>query len=310
MSTTTRVLAALIGLGVLAVEPSPQAAPKYSEWSTPVSLGATMNSAWDDALPTMSKDGLALYFTSNRPRGAGGYDIWVSQRADVTASWGTPMNLGPVVNTLAFEAGPALSRDGHWLFFHSTGPGGLGGFDLMASWRQHTHDDFGWQTPVNLGPVVNSPFNDAGPSYLEGDERGTAELFFGSTRPGGFGSWDIYVSELSGDGTFGPAMLVLELSSSSADQRPAISHDGLEIFFHSDRPGSQGGNDIWVSTRPTVFDAWTTPTGLDVVNTPFSETQPTVSSDGKTLIFTSNRPGGEGMTDLYVATRTKVGGKQ
>ncbi len=291
------IAAALMGLDILAVQPSPQAVAKYSGWSTPVNLGPTINSASDDALPSLSKDGLSLYFTSNRPEGVGGFDNWVSQRGDVNAPWGPPVNLGAVVNSVADDAGPALSRDGHWLLFHSTRAGGLGGFDLMASWRQHTNDDFGWQTPVNLA-VLNSAGNDVGATYFEGEEGGTAELYFGSNRQGGIGLVDIYVSHLSADGTFGPPVLVPELSSPLNDQRPAISHDGREIFFHSNRLGSVAdSNDIWVSTRPTVFDPWTTPVNVEEINTAASETQPTISSDNMTLIITSGPPGRTGLEE-------------
>jgi hypothetical protein len=81
-------------------------------------------------------------------------------------SWGEPQNLGPTINTASVETVPALSRDGHWLFFNAFNrPGGFGGFDIWASYRDNVHDDFAWQTPVNLGPGVNSPVNDVGPSY-------------------------------------------------------------------------------------------------------------------------------------------------
>jgi Tol biopolymer transport system component len=215
------------------------------------------------------------------------------------------MNVGLPVNTSVAEAAPALSRDGHWLFFHRTTL--AGDFDLMASWRQYTHDDFGWQEPVNLAPVVNSAANDAGAAYFAGDENSSPELFFGSTRFGGF---DLFVSRLSSNGTFGPATLIPELSSAAGDQRPTISHDGKEIFFHSNRSGSIAGtNDIWTSTRPTLFDPWEPPTNVSELNTAFADAQPTLSSDGDTLIFNSNRPGGFGANDLYVVTRTKLRGK-
>src|SRR5262245_29824168 len=128
----------------------------YTDWSTPVNLGPTVNSASANGGPALSKDGLSLYFYSNRPGGLGGTDIWVSQRKSGDDEWGAPQNLGPTINTAAEETAPAFSRDGHWMFFTSTGPGGFGSADIWASWRPHTHDDFGWQTPINLGAGVNS----------------------------------------------------------------------------------------------------------------------------------------------------------
>src|SRR5262249_6636817 len=144
------VLIAVVLMALLAL-----AAPKYSSWSEPVNLGAVVNSP--GALgPAISKDGLSLYFTSGRTGGFGDLDIWVSQRASPEAPWGSPMNLGQVINTANAESGPAFSGDGHWMFF--TRLGGFGGVDLWVSYREHTEDDFGWQQPVNLGTAINTPF--------------------------------------------------------------------------------------------------------------------------------------------------------
>jgi hypothetical protein len=113
------VLTAVVLVALLASYPT--AAPKYSDWSAPVNLGAVVNSPFNDQGPAISKDGLSLYFSSGRP-GFGGSDIWVSQRDSLEAPWGPPNNLnylGGVVNTTADESIPALSRDEHWLFFNS-----------------------------------------------------------------------------------------------------------------------------------------------------------------------------------------------
>jgi len=81
------------------------------------------------------------------------------------------VNLGQAINTVDQDNIPAFSRDGHWMFFNSTRPGGFGGVDLWVSYREQTNDDFGWQQPVNLGPAVNTAFNDSGANYFEDDER-------------------------------------------------------------------------------------------------------------------------------------------
>lgn len=283
------------------------AAPRFSEWSAPVNLGAPINTSSADISPAISKDGLSLYLTSNRPGGFGGFDLWVSERGSREAPWMPPVNLGALINTPGWDDDAALSRDGHWLFFVSDRPGGFGGRDIWASWRPHTHDNFGWQTPINLGSGVNSPFSDLTGTYFEDDETGTPKLFFASDRPGGPGASDIYVSELTADGTFGPATLVPELSSPSREMRPAIRHDGLEIFLWS---GAFGSEDLVVSSRPSVFDAWATPTNLGaVVNTAAREATPYLSADRRTLFFVSNRPGGEGLGDIYVTTRSRLTGE-
>jgi hypothetical protein len=86
---------------------------------------------------------------------------------------------------------------------------------------------------------------------------------------------DIYVSEQNPDGSFGAAVMVTELNTELADQAPEIRHDGLEMFIMSDRRGTKGLSDLWVSTRQTVFDLWSPPTNLgSLVNTAFNDGQP------------------------------------
>jgi hypothetical protein len=304
MTSARLALVLLVVLGIGASYPA--AAPRYSDWTTPVSLGATINSPFNDFGPATSKDGLHLYFTSDRPGGFGANDIWVSQRSSRESAWGAPINLGPVVNTPAIDAVPFLSRDEHWLFFNSNRPGGFGNNDIWVSHRTHTKDDFDWETPINLGPTLNTAFFDQGASYLANDDTGLPLLFFGSDRPGGPGFNDIYVSELLPDGTFGPAQLVPELSSPAGDFRPSVRFDGLEVIFFSSRPGI-GNTDLWVATRDSVFDLWSTPSNLGpVVNTPAQDQNPHLAPDRQTLYFASDRVGGLGQLDLYVSTRTKL----
>jgi Tol biopolymer transport system component len=252
-----------------------------------------VNTAFEDFAPHISKNGLSLYFASTRPGGFGGEDLWVSRRAKRNDPWGPPVNLGPIINTDANERSPGLSRDGHLLFFASTRPGGVGGFDIWASWRAHTHDDFGWQPPVNLGAPINTAAADIGPNYFENDDLGIPMLHFVSNRPGGPGGIDIYLSELTANGSFGPPVLVNDLSTPFGDITPSVRHDGLEIFIASNRPGTIGINDLWAPTRESVSDPWPEPVNLGpAVNSAFNETFPSVSADRQTLFFSSNRPGG------------------
>ncbi|HSE31341.1 MAG TPA: hypothetical protein VLA93_07165 [Pyrinomonadaceae bacterium] len=281
-------------------------AQNYSDWSAPVSLGPVINSASQDQQPAISKDGLSLYFASNRSGGFGGFDMYVSQRLSEEESWGTPINLGATVNTTANEGNPAFSRDEHLMFFQSDRPGGLGGVDIWVSQREHTHDNFDWQAAVNLGAGVNSAAGDQAPSYFENNETGIPQLYFASSRAGTLGGLDIFASEQLIDGSFSAPVNITELNSVGGDSRPSITHDGLEIFFQSDRAGTTGGPDLWVSTRETPVDTWSSPVNLgNTVNTTFIDNNPYVSSDGTMLVFVSDRPGGFGAQDLYVTTRTK-----
>jgi Tol biopolymer transport system component len=305
-------LAALVGS---VAAPPAAASPRWSDWSAPVWLGATVNSTGDEFGPAVSKDGRALYFASTRSGGEGGQDLWVSYRASTSGAWGPPQNLGPVINTGTTESGPALSRDGHWLFFGALSrPGGSGLFDLWASYRLHTHEDFGefgWQTPTPL-TALNTPFGENLPNYFQDEETNTAFLFFESNRPGGLGLLDIYVAVQQPDGSFGAATNVTALNSPQFERRPTISHDGLEIIFSSDRAGSNGLLDLWTATRESTAGEWSTPSNIAEVNSSFSDSGPYFSADRQTLYFTSTRSGGLGGTtsgDIWMSTRTKETGK-
>ena len=221
----------------------------------------------------------------------------------ITSAWGRPSRV--------------FSADGHLLFFNIEGPGrpgGFGGSDLCVSRRTNKHDDFGWQEPVNLGPLINSPRDDTALTYFADEETGIISAYVTSNRPGGLpgglpGKFHIYVSTLGDDWSFSPAVLVPELNSLYEETRTAIRRHGLEFFLSSSRPnGLIGKNDIWVSTRDSTLEPWSTPVNLGpAVNYPGYVTgAPALSWDGTTLYFYSTRPGGSGGRDLYVATRRKL----
>jgi WD40-like Beta Propeller Repeat len=296
------------------------AGPSYSEWGQPENLGcAGINSEFNDVGPGTSRDGLSLYFASNREAPSTDplrQEIYVAQRQSTSKPWGSPIKLGPAVNSPGGNA-VSLSRDQHWLFFNSNRPGGQGDVDIWASYRTDVHDDFSWQQAVNLGAGVNGAGFDAGASYFENDEGAAPQLFFGrgvsGTTQGS--TTDIWVADQQPDGSFGNARPVPELNSPNGDQRPSIRHDGLEIFFFSNRPGStldvnrNPSLDIWVARRAAVEDAWNTPVNLgSVVNTDASEFNPHISADGGTLYFASSRSGC-GAFDLYATTRTRLTGR-
>jgi WD40-like Beta Propeller Repeat len=289
---------ALVIVSIVGV--SARAGSRFTDWSTPTNLGPAVNSAFAEAQPAVSKDGLSLYFASDRP-GFGGQDLWVSQRSSVDQPWGPAVNLGPTLNTAAVDQSPALSRDGHLLFFATDRPGGLGGLDIWVSRRDHTHDDFAWQAPVPI-TEINSAVNDAGPSYLE-NEGGNPQLYFNSLRSGGAGLSDLYVTEQQDDGTWSAPTPVVELNTQFQEQRATIRFDGLEIIFGSSRPPSTIF-DLWMSTRDSVTDPWSTPVQLNI-NSPAQDLTPYLSADGMTLYFSSGRPDGFGLTDLWVSTRER-----
>jgi len=300
--------------------------PQFSEWSAPVNLGSTVNGPLGEWFSSITKDGLSLYFTadgcvvptSTCREGYGGWDIFVSQRDSLDDPWGPPRNLGPAINTPYDEGAPAVSHDGHRLYFSSTRPGGFGGNDIYVSRRQNKRDDFGWQLPKSLGGGVNTSANESGPDAFEEDGTGLITLYFDSNRSGGPGPTtddpghngnDIYVSTLLTDETFGPAILVWELSSASADRQPTIRRDGLEIYFASNRTGTEGSLDLWVASRATTSDAWSEPSNLGpLLNGTKRDASPDLSFDGTKMYITADRPDSGGYFDLYVCTRNKLKG--
>src|SRR3989449_6220373 len=106
-----------VALALFAISNPVAGSPKFSGWSTPVNLGPAINSVLRENGPTISKDGLSLYFGSFRAGGFGGSDIWVSHLASVGDSWGAPLNLGPPINTAGLEAAPAFPADRPWHVF-------------------------------------------------------------------------------------------------------------------------------------------------------------------------------------------------
>jgi hypothetical protein len=282
-------------------------AQQFSAWSAPLNLGHSINTGFSEFHAAISADGLSLYFASDRPGGFGENDLWVAQRPNRNADWDPAQNLGPNFNTAHGEFGPALSPDGHWLFFATAGLAGGNTSDIYAAFRNDANNDFGWGQPVNLGTGVNSSHNGGGPTLFVDPETGGITLYFTRLNKPGQGDWDIYQSTLLTNGTFGDAILVSELSSPYEDTHPTVRRDGLEIIFSSTRPGSFGGNDLWVSTRATTRDRWSTPVNLGpAVNSAYFDGAPYLSDDGQTLILTSDRPGGFGGNDFYISTRKKL----
>lgn len=290
----------------LAVDVQPSFSLTSADWTAPVNIGATVNTAAGEMNATFSPDERSLYFTSDRAGGLGLTDIWISRRECVGCPWQTPVNPGAPINTAGQDAGPRFSNDGHLLFFQSDRPGGVGAGDIYVMRRNDTNDDFAWEAPVLLGGDVNTATgNEQAADYLQSAEEGGANFYFnrqvGTTPP------EFFYTSVSRDGeTRSPAVYVSELNVVAAtDQHVTIRKDGREIFFSSNRAGGLGGFDLWKSSRQSVHEPWSAPVDLAArVNTTVTDQQPTLSHDGRTLLFASNRPGGSGGNDLWVSTRS------
>jgi hypothetical protein len=277
--------------------------PLYTNWATPDPV-LEINTTQNELPNSISRDGLRLYFHRINP--VTGEDLYVAQRPDTDSPWGTPVRLADGINTIYSDRTAFESPDGHWLYFASNRPGGLGGFDLYVAWRAKVHNDFAWEMPVNL-TTINSPGFDAGPTLFV-DDSGVTHLYFTSTPvPNGQPVLaDIYESIL-GVGGFEPPTKVDELSSPASDARPYLRKDGREIFFQSTRNGTLC---VWTSTRFSTIEPWLPPvlalSPEDLGDpTVVLVTTPVLSWNAKTLYVGVGHSSGS-FDDIYVTEREKT----
>ncbi len=130
---------------------------KKGEWSKPKPLGGNVNSPYAERSAAISPDGQLLFFSSDRPGGQGGLDIYVSEALS-KGKWGAPSNLGPTINTAEDDDSPVLAFDGKTLYFSSKGHEGMGGYDLYKS--EYDSVARAWSKPANLGYPINTPDDD------------------------------------------------------------------------------------------------------------------------------------------------------
>jgi hypothetical protein len=303
------ILGTTLTLGLAAIA----YAASSSEWAAAQKLdtiggnSSELNTPSQDGCPIQSPDGLSLYMASNRPGGKGGLDIWVATRPGTSAPWGAPVNLGEPVNSAADDFCPTPVGTGG-LFFVSREalPGACGQGDIYFT---HRLAGGTWAEPARLlcapaGP--NSALDEQGPSWVDvsGKRRGPKQLYFSrsSTSPALAG--EIFMSSRQAGARFGPATAVARLNDAAAnDIQPNVLANGLEVVFSSNRTGGAGGQDVWVATRGTVGDPWSAAVNLgSLVNTAASETRPSLSREGKQLLF-GRTPGPEGSGDIYLTTR-------
>ncbi len=221
-------------------------------WSEPVNLGPLINSSGTEFGPSISADGLSLYFNSSRPGGSGLNDLYVATRKTALDPWGEPSNLGPVVNSSFHDVNPNISADGLSLFFSDWDgrpprPGGCGQCDIWMTQRASLSEP--WSSPVNLGPQLNGPLVEGAPDI---SHDGTV-LFFSGYQSGVH--WDLWFARRNIDATWGAPVNLGPLVNSnfSEDLCPCISADGRVLYFSSFRSGGNGNSDIWqVPVMPIV----------------------------------------------------------
>ena len=235
--------------------------------------------------PSVSTDGLSLYVDA--PDGSGGWDIWVGTRETIHDAWRDqtdPIKPTPP-NSSYSDGNPDISADDLTLFFDSDRPVpvGYGDRDMWLTTRATPDDP--WSEPVNLGPTINGPYYDVHPSV----STDGLSLFFCSDRPG-YGDRDIYLSTRAtiNDDWGVPENLGPIVNSPSWDSGPDISSDGLTLFFDSERPGGYGLYDIWVTRRATTDAPWSVPRNLGpIVNDLRYNETPCISADGSILYWMS-----------------------
>lgn len=216
------------------------------DWGPPENLGPLVNSAQGENAVSITADGLTLYFGSGRPGGYGEYDIYVATRATQNDLWGEVVNIGPQVNTSAVDMCPQISPDGLELYLSSTIPGGYGGSDIYVARR--TTQNALWGKPVNLGPVVNSAYNDHN-ATLSAD--GLLLLFddSGKARSGGYGAGDMWMSRRAtlSDPWQSPVNLGPMVNSTARDAGPRISPDGHMLYFFT------FSNETWENWQASIL---------------------------------------------------------
>ena len=271
-------------------------------------LGPGINdrsSEWD---PSVSSDGLTLYFRTNRPDGQGDGDLYQATRDSQDELFSNVTNLGPNVNTRSMESNPCPSFDGLTLYFTSDFRGQN---DLYAATRSTTKEEFG--NVRNLGLGLNS--DDSQPSV---SQNGLA-LYFSSNRGDGFGGADLYVATRAAvDEPFGNVSnLGARVNSPGDEWGPSISADELTLFFSDSlsspfRVGGKGRTDIWVTTRAARSEPFGVPVNLNEfslgsdINSAGGEGLAGISADwprdGSKLYFASDKTLTSGGTDLWQAT--------
>jgi len=235
--------------------------------------------------PTLAADELELFLV-RRPTGNNAGDIYQTKRAATTATWDPPVLVNEL-SSAADESGLFLSRDALTMWFASAR---AGGHDIYTATRPDRSQPFAAPVMVsNLSSLSeeSSPAVDAAQLYYLENFGAVPRDLRASRRASTADPWPV------------PAPIT-ELSNPADDSGPAPSPDALTLYFTSDRTGTQGGQDLWVSTRPTILDPFGAPIALVELNSAAAEITPWISPDGRVIYFASDR---SGVVSIYRASR-------
>ena len=213
------------------------------KWNTATYLSNQINTEkYNEGAQSISQDGKYLFFTGcNRPDGLGRCDIYIAQKRG--NDWGKPVDLNPPVNTSGWESQPSINADGRTLYFVSNRKGGYGGYDI---WKSRLGEK-GWGEPENLGPNINTPYNELSP-FIHPDD---STLYFSSDGWPGLGSKDLFVSRMDKDGKWQkPENLGYPINTSGDEGGLSLTAAGDYAFFSSDNLKGLGGYDIYKFELP------------------------------------------------------------
>ena len=210
-----------------------------------------------------------------------------------------PANLGPNVNSAYDDWAPCIANDGLSLLFDSNRKSDLPKHDIWIAKRTSLSGP--WNPATPLGPPADGQYLDASPAM----SADGLSLYFAWRRANWV--WDLCAStRATTDDDWGVRVsLGPVLNTLAQESRPAISADGLSLFFSSNREGGFGdGDDIYVSTRASTDQPWGEPVNLgSTINSSRSDGYARIAPDGRLLFFSSFRPGGSGSADFWVAAR-------
>ncbi|MBK7172944.1 MAG: OmpA family protein [Bacteroidales bacterium] len=257
----------------------------------PVNLGPQVNSDGYEYINSVSLDEELMLFTR---RGVAQSDHESFFRSSKEyGKWRLALEMEPPVNSPGNQGALCLSPDGMLLFMTCCSRrDSYGSCDLYVSRRRGME----WSEPLNLGDVVNSTAWDSQPC-LSADGR---KLYFVSTRRGGLGGSDIWMSQIDGSGEWGlPVNLGDTINTAANEMAPYIHQDGRTLYFSSAGHLGMGGADLFMS-RLSAKGTWSKPLNLGYpVNTRNDEINLVINAGGDAAYISSAKSGGMGNTDIY-----------
>ena len=275
------------------------AMPSFGDWSTPASLesipgsSSSVNTANIEGCASITPDGLTRGFNSFR---SGNQQLYIARRASTDVGFGDPEILPATLNTSAQEFCPTMTH-GNRMYFTRSGPGDPG--DLFVT----KLGPKGWQEPQRLGTAINNTGTVEESVSLYEDDEGREVMLF-SRRPAG--AFDGIGGKIYQSVAGAPASLLAGgPHSNSSDNRPSVTHDGKTIFWDSMRTGTLGGPDLYYATRSNVSHSFGDAVHLSALSSAQSDSRAVVTWKGTMLTFSSARPSGEGMGDMFFTTRSK-----